>query len=93
MFKIPSVNVIESDDGFSVEVLGRTGLKYSEGKKTIRVDSEVLSGPSGMVIYTDSIVRWEPPCDGEMIDAAKRQIIVENIRNAFRFRGLEIQVS
>jgi hypothetical protein len=31
MFSIPRVNVIESDNGFSVQVLGRVGLCYREG--------------------------------------------------------------
>jgi hypothetical protein len=93
MFKIPRENVIESDEGFSVEVLGRTGVLYSEGEKTIRIDSEVLAGPAGLVIYTDSIVRWASPHENEPLEETKRQVVVENIRKAFRFRGLEIQVS
>lgn len=93
MFKIPKTNVIESDEGFSVEVLGQTGVLYSEGRRTLKVDSEVLAGPAGLVIYTDSITRWAPPDDGQLVDASKRQAIVENIRRAFRFRGLEIEVS
>ena len=38
----------ESSDGFSVEVLGRTGLRYREGDRQMFVDSEALTGPSGM---------------------------------------------
>lgn len=93
MFNIPKVNVIESDDGFSVEVLGRTGLRYFENGKSLRINSEVLAGPSGMIIYTDSIIRWESPNEMEEIDTVKRKVIVENIRNAFHFRDIEIQVS
>lgn len=93
MFKIPRENVIESDEGFSVEVLGRTGVLYSEGEKTMRIDSEVLAGPAGLVIYTDSIVCWASPHENELLDETTRRVVVENIRKAFRFRGLEIQVS
>jgi hypothetical protein len=42
MFKETRKNVVESDEGFSIEVLGRTGIKYTEGEKTMFVDSEVL---------------------------------------------------
>src|SRR5262245_59271710 len=87
MFKIPRPNVINSDEGFSVEVLGRTGVLYSEGRKILKINSEVLAGPAGLVIYTNSIIRWEPPDEDELVDTAKRQAIVENIRRAFRFRG------
>jgi hypothetical protein len=89
MFTIPRANVIASDDGFSVEVLGRTGVRYVERGRTMTIDSEVLAGPSGLVIYTDSINKWD---DGETVDDVTRQRIVENARAAFRFRGLEIQV-
>ena len=92
MFDIPRVNVIRSDEGFSVEVLDRTGLLYTEGSRSLDIDSEVLAGPSALVIYTDSISSWNPPHDDETIDRCKRDAIVENIRRAFRFRELEIEV-
>ena len=89
MFTIPRVNVIQSDDGFSVEVLGRTGVRYAEHSKSMKIDSEVLAGPSGLVLYTRTIKKWD---DGDIVDNSTRQRIVENIRAAFRFRGLEIEV-
>jgi hypothetical protein len=92
MFKIPRPNVIESDEGFSVEVLGRTGLLYTEGAKKLKVDSELLAGPSGLGIYRNSIKAWEPPHENELIEASQRDAIVDNIRRAFRFDGFEIQV-
>ena len=92
MFTIPRNNVIESDEGFSVEVLGRTGLLYTEGARRLQIDSEMLTGPHGLGIYTDSIVSWMPPHNGEVIDEAHRAAIVENIRRAFLFDGYEIDV-
>jgi len=92
MFFIPRVNVIESDSGFSVEVLGRTGLCYREGNRNLKVDSEVLMGPSGMVVDASSVRKWSPPHDDQVIDEARRKEIVGNIQAAFRFRGLEIEV-
>ena len=89
-FSIPRVNVIESDEGFSVEVLGQTGLRYVEGARAMFVDSEVLAGPAGLVMYTSSIKRWDPPHSAELIDEPTKNRIVDNIRRAFRFRGLEI---
>ncbi len=93
MFVIPRPNVIESDEGFSVEVLGMTGLLYTEGSKSLRLDSEVLAKPTGLIIYTSSIRTWNSLHDGEIVDEAKRDVIVENIRRAFRFRGFEIEVA
>jgi hypothetical protein len=92
MFTITRKNVIQSDEGFSIEVLGRTGLLYTEEDKSLSIDSEVLAGPSGLVVYKNSIKAWNPPHNNELIVESKRNAIIENIRRAFRFRGLEIEV-
>ena len=90
-FSIPRTNVIESDEGFSVEVLGPTGLRYVELGRTLRLDSEMLAGPAGLILYTGNM-KLEGSADVLSLDAADRDRIVENVRAAFRFRGFEIQV-
>lgn len=92
MFSEPRLNVIECDEGFSVEVLGRVGLMYTEGERRLRVGSELLNGPSGLAIYTYSIRAWEPPFQEDRIDASKKERIIDNIRRAFRYAGYEIHV-
>jgi hypothetical protein len=95
LFSIPRVNVIESDSGFSVEVLpGRAGgVLYIENGRSLIIDSELLIGPVGLGIWSSSIRAWEPPHSTELIDEATKAKIIENIRAAFRFRGSEIQVT
>lgn len=92
MFTSPRPNLYESSDGFSVEVLGRTGLRYSEGAHQMFVDSEVLIGPSGMAVYKDTIQKWEPPDDKIPITDSDRDRILNNIRDAFRSQGFDIDV-
>lgn len=92
MFSIPRANVVESDSGFSVEVLGRTGLLYVENGRSLRIDSEALAGPSGMVVYARSINEWLCRHSAEHIDDAAKARIIENCRAAFKFRGFDIQV-
>jgi hypothetical protein len=87
MFKKPKANIIESDEGFSVETLGRTGLKYVQNGKTLFIDSEILMGHADMMIDTKSIIKWET---GELIDDNSKKIIIDNIRRAFNFDGAEI---
>jgi hypothetical protein len=89
MFKIPRVNVIESDDGFSVEILGRVGILYTEGEKSIHIDSEVLASES-IAISKSSIKSWNPPHNNDIIDEKKRDLIIENIRKALLFKGIGI---
>jgi hypothetical protein len=88
---MPRVNVIQSDEGFTVEVLGRTGLRYTQGDHSVRVDSEVVAEPTGLVVYARTIEKWDVP-DGTSISEITRQTIISNIREAFRFRGFSIEV-
>lgn len=92
MFSIPRVNVVESDAGFSVEVLGRTGIQYCENGRSMKIDSEVLMGTVAMAIYSYSFSSWLPPHQTEPVDDATKARIAENLRAAFRFRGFEIDI-
>lgn len=51
---------MEGNSGFSVEVLGRTGLRYREGTSSAFADSELLVDASSWVIG-DSVKYWEAP--------------------------------
>lgn len=88
----PRANLIESDQGFSVEVLGRTGMRYSEGGKTASVDSEVLAEPDAMLAYRNSIKRWDAPNESDTFNDSDRERIIGNIRRAFEFRGYKLRV-
>jgi hypothetical protein len=92
MFRTPRVNVFESDEGFSIEVLGRTGLLYTEGPKSMLIDSEVLASPGGIAIIKKSIHAWNPPYEKEHIDAIKQKTIIDNVCHAFRSQGEDISV-
>jgi hypothetical protein len=96
VFSEPRTNVIESSDGFSVEVLqgGRMrAVRYSEGGHTLQIPAELMAGPSGLALYPDSVLRWESPSDDESINNANKERILNNIKEAFRFKGLDISVS
>jgi hypothetical protein len=92
MFSIPRVNVIESDEGFSIQVLGRTGIKYREGDKTLFVDSEVLAPGKGIAISAKSIREWDPPNSGELISQEKKSMIIDNVRRAMEFKNEHLEV-
>jgi hypothetical protein len=72
MFFGPRLNVIGSDSGFSVEILGRTGIRYSEGHKSMFIDSEVLAR-SGIQIFSTSIKAWDPPDSEDQVSAEKKR--------------------
>jgi hypothetical protein len=91
-FSVPRVNVITSDAGFSVEVLGRTGLRYTENDRSASVDSEVLATPGAMALYQGSIKKWDSPHEAVALNDSDRERIVENIRSAFASQGYKLEV-
>ena len=91
-FTSPRVNLYQSDAGFSVEVLGRVGLRYVEGDRVMQVASEVLATPDAMAMWSSSIVRWDPPDEGVAVTDQERQRIIENIRLAFESQGYKLEV-
>ena len=92
MFTVSKVNVIESDAGFSVEVLGRTGIRYREGNRSLFVDSEVLAPGKGIAIFVNSIRIWDPPSGGGPISAEEKARIVANIKAAMDFKREAIEI-
>jgi hypothetical protein len=76
----------------SVEVLGRTGIRYAEDGRTIFVDSEVLATPKPTIAISNwSIKRWDPPHQDEVVTDEARTHIAENIRQALQSDGGELQ--
>jgi hypothetical protein len=84
-------NVIESSAGFSVAILGRVGLRYSEGTRSAWINSEILAIP-GVAIFMRSTRTWEGP-DGGEISAEDKDRIVTNIKRAFEACGYELHVA
>ena len=87
----PRPNVIESSAGFAVRVLGRTGLRYHEGGRSVWIDSEVLARPRAIAMFKDSIKYWEG-CDPGKVSDADRDRIADNIKRAFEACQYELQV-
>ncbi len=91
MFTIPRPNVVMSDEGFSVEILGRTGVRYEDNIGSVTVDGEMLVGPSGFMIYRDSI-KSTLPIPAAPLNNARQDEIIKNIQRAFAFRGFDIEI-
>ena len=86
--------VIGSDKGFSVELIDRAGLIYSEGKKRVVITAEMLGpdSPYFMWVAKSSMRRWGKYRLGRIISAAEKDEVINNIRELFRSKGLEIDV-
>jgi hypothetical protein len=90
-FSEPEPNLITSTEGFSVRVLGRTGLLYQEGERSMWIDSEVLATPRTIATSKDSIKHWDTPDDG-LIDDVARDRIADNMKRAFEGCGYFLEV-
>jgi hypothetical protein len=81
-------NLISSSDGYSIEFLGREGMRYREGDRSLYVFSEYLI-PKGIGIYVKSIERWEPPHNKEEIGTDERERVLSNLAAALSSVGEE----
>lgn len=79
--------------GFSVEILGRTGLLYTEGDKVMLIYSEALTSPGHMVLYQSSMVRWDHPSVLEPLGPDERLRIIQNIRQTFEPKGYVLEIT
>lgn len=91
-FSVPRPNLYQASSGFSLEVLGRTGLRYSEGDRAMFIDSEVLAPPGGIVVYKDTIRAWQAPHDAEKLAENARSRILENVVAALRSQDVPVDV-
>lgn len=85
-----SPNLYRSPDGFSVEVLGRTGLRYREGGRSFFVDAEVLVPPAGIAVYGDSITDEEPTAEPLPVSPQVRRRILDNIGAVLALHGVPV---
>lgn len=90
-FSTPEPNLTVSTAGFSIELLGRTGIRYTEGNRSMFIDSEMLALPRTFAIFADSIKAWNPPHQDEALTAEDRGRIIENVRRALEARGSHLQ--
>jgi hypothetical protein len=82
-------NRIEKD-GVVVELLGRCGLKYTDGPRTVFVDGEVLVGGSDYVVYEKGMRPWDAA--GAPISDDDRARILARIKEAFAANGMILEV-
>jgi hypothetical protein len=79
-------------DNHAVKVLGRTGLRYTEGERSMFVDSEMLARPNGIAVYRESLSRWDPPYEADTLSEGDRERILASIVAALRLQGLDVDI-
>ena len=69
---------------YRVELCGRAGVLYTEGRRSVEVDSELLVARPGMVIYTDSIETWNTPTGPVRMTEEEKERVIRNLRASLR---------
>lgn len=78
---------------YKVKVTGRAGLIYKEGKKSMKVDSEMLTGSNyDIVVYKGSISKWDPPFEEDSVGKDEQNRILENIKSDLKEHGYKVDV-
>lgn len=86
-------NTVKSDAGFSVKSRTIQGfVEYREGgrRAIVRVDNDFIQGRA--FLYKDTVIKWNPPYDTEVIPEEKRQEILQNVYEALRFNTCPIEM-
>jgi len=81
-----------SDRGFSVAVIGMSGLDYREGDHHLKLDCEPAAPGhrSDMFVYgPQRTLRWQPPHEKEAIDETRKAGILDNVIRALKFLGIK----
>ena len=91
MFKKKWPGKIISDSGFELHIIGRGSLLYKQGSRIMKINSELLASNFGIGIYKNSIQKWEPPFENEIISKEKRQQILNNIKDALAFKNINAE--
>lgn len=86
-------NIVISHDGFMVEIVGPRGLRYSEGRRTIEVDSEVWGAERGLTIFAHSVRSWTSAEGATAVAQPDVERIVRNIVAALSFDGYSAEVN
>ena len=79
-------NTFQSDNESAVVLVSRKRHRYREGDRSLLVDQELGANPHEVAIDRESMRSWEPPHDGDALDEADKDRIIENMRRALATR-------
>ena len=74
----------------SIEVFGRASrIRYTQGSRTIDIESELLTGTPMLVVYVSSIKAW---ADGQAATSDDKAEISYNLSRLMRSEWGEIEI-
>lgn len=83
---------VESDEGFTVELLGRVHLRYREGGRSILIGAERHADGMGYTVLSSPMGGWEAPHSSETLTDVEWQRVFRNVLAALEFLRMRIDV-
>jgi hypothetical protein len=77
---------------FTLQLHGRAGMTYSEGGRSVNVDSEILCDEFTYTFDPNSIQKWNPPYDHQPLTDEDRERIAKNIKKDLVALGHKLDV-
>jgi len=81
--------VIRSDEGWSLQALGRTRMRYTDGGREALLDCEFPFAKRGIVFYADKVVAWTIP-SGVAMTLEERVLVIKRVTAALEWEGLTV---
>ena len=75
-----------------VKIKGKTGILYYENEKKMSVDSELIFNPAGVTVYSETIQKWDPPYDIEILNSIEKKRISNNIKQELENMGYRVDM-
>lgn len=82
-------------NSWTVEDVRSSHVVYREGDHVAWIPGEILSGgyqQPDFALYPKSFTKWKPPHDDELIDATKKEDIINRVCEALKAKGLKVEV-
>lgn len=58
---------------YKISLKGRSGVVYSEGDRMAKIEAEIMTGKTDLVIYFDSLSSWQLPNENILLTDDDRQ--------------------
>lgn len=75
-----------------LHLAGRDGFRYSDGDRSVLIETEMLTGDVNRVIYAGLITNWLPPHEAESILPEQRSEIVRTVYEFLVQQGRVVEV-
>jgi hypothetical protein len=85
-------NTLEDEYGHRVEILGRTGIRYSYQGRCIWVDAEMLGGEYGFALYTRDQRLENPKTEDDHLLETEKLEASREITSALADVGVAVEV-